>query len=571
MNDLYICVPGEAAPADAGLDTMGNKAYGLLRLMTLGLPVPPFFTLSTALCGEVLKDAAAARKRIRDLLVRGLGRLETATSRGFGAARRPLLVSVRSGAAVSMPGMMDTILNIGLCEGTLRGFLRATGNPRLVRDCYRRLIRDFSGVVNNLPAGEFDALMDRQCETDQVPDRRELDTAALDRVIHDSLELVLSRTGRPFVEDPMDQLIAAAEAVFRSWESDKAREYRRLHHIADSAGTAVTVQAMVFGNSGIDSGAGVGFTRDPASGDDRLYLDFAFNSQGEDVVAGRAVVRHDAKSLDARLPAVAAKLARIKGLLEAEFHDMQDFEFAVERGELFLLQTRNGKRTPWAAAKILVALVRDGIITPAQALQRADALPLTTIKRLRLAPDADASPLCRGVSAGTGVASGVAVFDPKAAVEAARRRPVILIRHDLLTEDIAAIAAATGVLSAVGGRTSHAAVVARQLGKACLVGCTGLNVRSDGHSCSFGDVAIAEGDTLTIDADSGFVYRGALPVVTETPDKELAEIESWRHAAAAAVPAISDLGQPTAAGAAEAGPHTMTAPAASDRVAAGAG
>ncbi len=526
---VYFVMPGVSAPAEASAETMGSKAFGLLRLARLGLPVPPAFVLGTAFCRQYFERGRHLPEDLREVLAHGLARLEAATGRAFGSPRRPLLVSVRSGAPVSMPGMMETILNIGIGEKSLRGLLRLTGNPLQTNDCYRRLVRDFTVVVHGAEAHAFDALVERECKRDGLAGASELDSAAVGRIVQDSLELALARTGEPFPQEPMTQLLGAVEAVFRSWDGEKARNYRRLNGISDSSGTAVTVQAMVFGNAGSESGAGVGFTRDPATGENRPYLDFLFNAQGEDIVSGRHAV-NDAGGLQRRLPAVAAELGRIKMVLEDEFRDMQDFEFTVENGRLQLLQTRDAKRTPWAALKIAVDMVREKRITPAEALRRLDGLSLDRIERLRIAPGTDAVLLANAVPASLGVATGEIVFDPKRAVE--RRgegRKVILIREDMATEDIEGLAAADGVLTATGGRTSHAAVVARQLGKVCLVGCTSLRIDPTQKGCLLGHEQLREGDNVTLDGDNGRIYRGQLPLLHERPGCELAELAAWRR------------------------------------------
>jgi pyruvate,orthophosphate dikinase len=529
-DHLHFILPGAPAPAEASAETLGNKAFGLLRLARLGLAVPPAFVLGTALCRQYFEDGGRLPDDIRDVLAYGIGRLEAATGQSFGSLRRPLLVSVRSGAAVSMPGMMETILNIGLGEKSARGLLRTTGNPRLVRDCYRRLLRDFAEVVRGAAPQPFDALIERECAREGLAGAGELDGASLGRIIEESHALTRALTGDDFPQDPMAQLLAAVEAVFQSWNSEKARNYRRLNGIADSAGTAVTVQTMVFGNAGSDSGAGVGFTRDPATGANTPYLDFLFNAQGEDVVAGRHAVL-DAGVLRQRLPAVAAELGRVRTLLETEFRDMQDFEFTVEHGRLFLLQTRNGKRTPWAALKIAVDLVHEERISPQEALERLDKLPLDRLERQRLAEGAEAKLLGTAVPASIGVAIGEIVLDPKRAAErAAEGRRVILVRADISTADIEGLAAAAGVLTTAGGRTSHAAVVARQLGKVCLVGCTALRVEPAERRCRLGAEKLQEGEILTLDGDNGRIYRGELPIIRERPVAELAEVAAWRRA-----------------------------------------
>jgi pyruvate, orthophosphate dikinase len=523
-------MPKMTASPSVTAEVVGSKALGLMHLARLGLPVPPAFVLGTALCREYFEHGRAP-EATRQMLAFGIERLQEATGREYGGARRPLLLAVRSGAPVSMPGMMETILNVGLAEQTLPGFLRATGNPRQVRDCYRRLVRDFTEVVHGASPATFDRIVERHCNEQAVVSARALDSVSLARIVDESLELALASSGEPFPQDPMDQLLQAVEAVWRSWNSSKAREYRRLNGIDDAMGTAVTVQAMVFGNSGANSGAGVGFTRDPATGDNRLYFDFLFNAQGEDVVTGR---QHgeDTARLGRRLPQVAAQLERLRSVLESELKDVQDFEFTVENGQLYLLQTRAAKRTPWAALRIAVDLVREGTITPVEALTRLEALDLDRIERTELERSDAIGPLADAVSASIGVAAGRIVFDSqRAAALASQGSGVILARPDIHTADIEGIAAAAGVLTSAGGRTSHAAVVARQLGRVCLVDCRAMRIDPDGRAAWIGDSRVTEGDEITIDAEHGAVYAGRLPVVHRLPDRELAEVARWRAAA----------------------------------------
>jgi pyruvate,orthophosphate dikinase len=528
---LFFVLPNAAVPSDASAATMGSKAYGLLRLARLGLPVPPAFVLGTALCRDYFASRRRFEEEILALLVTGLTHLEAATGQQFGGTRRPLLVSVRSGAPVSMPGMMETILNVGLCERNLHGLLRETGNPRQARDCYQRLVRDFMEVVHCAAAAPFDAIVTQQCSKQGLSGPRELDSGSLSQIIDDSLEAALALTGRPFPQAPMDQLVQAVGAVFRSWDSEKARHYRRINGIDDAMGTAVTVQAMVFGNSGATSGAGVGFTRNPATGENSAYFDFLFNAQGEDVVSGRHSV-NDTARLPRQLPLVAAELQRVTAALETEFRDMQDFEFTVENGRLYILQTRAAMRTPWAAVRIATDMVREGRITPTEALSHVEGLQLDRIGRTRLAAQTNSPALATAVSASTGVAGGSIVFESKRAVElAAQGRRVILARPDIQTSDIEGIAAADGVLTTAGGRTSHAAVVARQLGKVCLVACSELHIAPDGKSCVLGVTRFSEGDEVTLESDAGRIYAGRLQLVHERPEKELAELAAWRAAA----------------------------------------
>jgi pyruvate,orthophosphate dikinase len=525
-DSLSFILPNAAPPA-AEPAALGSKAWGLWRLARAGLRVPPAFVLGTALCRDYFARGGRMPDETRSLLGTGLARLGDTTGRQFGDSRRPLLVAVRSGAPVSMPGMMETILNVGLTEHNLGGFLRGTGNPRLVRDCYRRLIRDFTTVVHGCAPEPFEALAERVCHEQGVASVRELDSASLAELCTQSLETARALSGRPFPQSPREQLEQAVEAVFRSWNSDKARHYRRLHDLDDSLGTAVTVQTMVFGNGGSTSGAGVGFTRDPATGENSLYLDFLFNAQGEDVVSGRYPV-HDTARLERQLPLVTAELRSLKALLEGEFRDMQDFEFTVMDGRLYLLQSRAGKRTPWAALRIAVDMVRDEQITPREALALLRPYDLGRIERTRLGGSVSAEPLASAVPASIGVASGGIVFDGARAVElASQGRPAILVRGGIETADIAGIAAATGVLTAAGSRTSHAAVVARQLGKVCLVGCSGLAIDGTGRGCTLGGRRLAEGELITLDGDAGRIYGGSLPIIRERPEQELAEVAAW--------------------------------------------
>jgi pyruvate,orthophosphate dikinase len=527
-EQVWSILPGRSAEQDPGPEIIGSKAHGLARLARLGIPVPPAFVLGTGFCRAYHAAGGKLPGKLRELLAQGLARLEEATDKSFGRQRRPLLVSVRSGAPVSMPGMMDTVLNIGLTEQSLGGLLRATGNPRLVHDCRRRLIRDFAKVVHGTDGGGFERLAERASTGERVESARELGSAALQTVARESLELYLALTGHPFPDDPMEQLLAAVEAVFRSWNSPRALAYRKLNRIDEDLGTAVTVQAMVYGNAGSLSGAGVGFTRDPATGERGLYLDFLFDAQGEDVVSGRqAVARSD--NLARRLPALAAELARNAEALEAEFQEVQDFEFTVEEGQLYLLQTRGAKLAPWAALKIAVAMVREGLIKPAEALRRLDGIALDRLERLSFRDGAGEAPLAHAVPASSGAAIGAIAFDPeRAAALAAAGKPAILVREDIATDDIAGIAAAEGILTARGGRTSHAAVVARQLGKVCLVGCSGLKIEADGRGCAIGATRFQEGDDLTLDGDGGRIYAGRLALTRERPEAELAEVTRWR-------------------------------------------
>lgn len=528
MGDFYPILPG-ALPAKGGPQEVGNKAWNLMCMAQAGLPVPAAFVLPTSWCR---RNRTVGDTAMRRTLAEGITSLETATGLAFGAARRPLVVSVRSGAAVSMPGMMETVLDVGLNAETVESLIRMTGNPRLAWDSYRRLVLGYAEVVANLPMAPFEALLAAALERAEAENERELDHRELRTLTLAMLECYRLATGTEFPADPREQLAQAAAAVFRSWDSPKAASYRRLNGISDETGTAVTVQTMVYGNAGGESGAGVAFTRNPATGARELYFDFQFNAQGEDVVAGRQKLR-DNDRLRLVLPAVWARLSDICHALEALFGDAQDFEFTVQSGALYLLQTRRAKRTDWAAVAIAVDMVEEGRLTPAEALTRLNGIDLDTVVRTSFAQPAPAT-LAVAQVAGMGVASGAIALDSDAAKRlSAAGTPAVLVRQDTVTTDIEGMALAAGILTASGGRTSHAAVVARQLGKVCLVACPGLDIDLQRRQCRIGGTLLDEGDMLSLDGNTGAVHAGRLTPVTERPDRALAAIARWRHAAPA--------------------------------------
>lgn len=528
MAEFHSILPG-AVLADVGPQDIGNKAWNLMLMARAGLPVPPAFVLPTIWCRRPLP---AFESMLHETLVEGIARLETATGLAFGAARRPLLVSVRSGAAVSMPGMLETILDVGLNAESVEGLIRLTGNPRLAWDSYRRLVQGYAEVVANLPTAPFDALVAAALVQADAENERELDHRGLRALTLAMLGCYRALTGSVFPVDPHEQLASAAAAVFRSWDAPKAVSYRRLNGIDDESGTAVTVQTMVYGNAGGESGAGVAFTRNPATGTRELYFDFQFNAQGEDVVAGRHKLR-DNERLRRVLPGVWARLNDICHVLEALFGDAQDFEFTVQSGVLFLLQTRRAKRTDWAAVAIAAAMVEEGLLKPAEALAHLDGIDLDAVVRTSFAMPVPTA-LAVAQVAGMGVASGAVALD-SAAVErlSATGIPTILVRHDTVTTDIEGMALAAGILTVSGGRTSHAAVVARQLGKVCLVACPGLEVDLEHRQCRVGGMQLNEGEFLSLDGNTGAVYPGQLTTLSERPDRALAAIADWRSAAAA--------------------------------------
>jgi len=530
-HEIYLigCGSDLAVQGHASAQSMGFKAWNLLRMAQLGLPVPPAFVLGTHYGTEHgAEHGTRAGARGAEVWRAGLRALERSTGQILGDTRRPLLLSVRSGAPVSMPGMMETLLNIGLCDATVEGLMRQTGNPRLVWDAYRRLVATYGEVVAGVPVQRFD---EAAAALSGGRDERELDFAELRLLTRRFQEIYAAGAGHSFPQDPAEQLEAAIEAVFASWQSPKAREYRRLHHIADDIGTAVTVQAMVFGNAGGQSGAGVGFTRDPASGEPVPWVDFLFNAQGEDVVSGRRSANGHAE-LAAVLPLVWQELTDAAQQIEHAFGDMQDFEFTVQDERLFMLQTRTGKRTPQAAARIALDLLDEGLIGPKLALERTAGLDRQALARSRVVTESGAPLLAlgRAATASNGVAVGELALDEARAL--ARHRagmPVVLVRRDAETGDIAALESATGLLTQRGARTSHAAVVARQLGKVCLVGCTDLQIDERARTVQVGKTTLHEGDVITLDGNEGVFYAGAARMAIEYPEELLARLDALRR------------------------------------------
>ena len=506
-------------------DLVGGKAANLMRMARAGMPVPPGFVLTTRMCREFLEHGLPPD--FSELLAGNLAQLEQTTGLKFGGLRRPLLVAVRSGSPVSMPGMMDTILNIGLCEHTVSPLVAMTGNARLAWDSYRRLVQSFGEVVHGLDAELFHRLVEEQVQRESVASAAELDMFALRELSRRFLELYAEHVGEPFPQNPMAQLRQAAEAVFGSWRNRRASDYRRLHGIPDDLGTAVTIQAMVFGNMGGTSGSGVAFTRDPATGQPELYLDFLLNAQGEDVVSGRHALLHGSQ-IRLLLPGIERQLRQVSRDLEHLFRDVQDFEFTVQEERLYLLQTRAAKRTPLAALLIACQLVEEGLISPGEALKRLAHLDLDSIQLVKLKLTRDHEALGAGVPACPGVAVGPIALDARTAVamSADGNRP-ILVRRDISTDDLTGMAAAAGILTRLGGRTSHGAVIARQLNRVCIVGCPELVIERN-RQCRIGMCRVTEGDFLSLDGHSGKIYAGRLEVETQRPCEELTIVARWR-------------------------------------------
>jgi pyruvate,orthophosphate dikinase len=511
-------------------ERVGAKAANLARVAALGLPVPPAFVLPVELCAAIVKGEAEARQRLADGLAEGIAFLENATGKQFGHRRHPLLVSVRSGAARSMPGMLDTVLNVGCTSAAVRGLIRATGHPRFAFDCRRRFLESFGTVVLGLDPALFKRRLDAMVAGEGADGEQELDGEALERLAAD-YQRSIDDEGHGVGDTPMEQLRAAAEAVYRSWVSDRAVTYRRLQHLEYLRGTAVTVQAMVFGNANLSSGAGVASSRDPSTGADTPVIDVMFGAQGEDIVSGRHTPETE-EALARSLPAVARQLREALSRLERDFGDVQDVEFTIEDAQLWILQTRAAKRSPQAALRFAISFVRDGRIAPAEALRRLSGIDIGALSSKQLT---DVGPAAlTGTAASAGIAVGRASFDAEHAAKlAAAGDPVILVRPDTSTADVAGFAVSQGIVTAVGGRTAHAALVARQLDKPCVVGCAELAIDTARRSAQLPGGRIKEGDWLSVDGSAGKVYLGRGKIFMSRPERELAEVERWR----AAVPA----------------------------------
>jgi pyruvate,orthophosphate dikinase len=509
---VYFFGQGAAEGTKDMKAVLGGKGANLAEMTNLGVPVPPGFTIACRCCIDYLRDGAAPAG-LRDEVARHLARLEEVSGRRFGDPADPLLVSVRSGAPVSMPGMMETILNLGLNDRTVQGLARHSGNARFAFDSYRRFLQMYADVVLGVPITRFEQLLGAKRLTEGVETDAELSEGALRTLAEEYKALVRNATGREFPMDPTEQLWGAIEAVWKSWTLKKAVDYRRVNGIPENLGTAVNVVAMVFGNMGDDSGTGVAFTRDPSTGERKFYGEFLVNAQGEDVVAGiRTPLRIE--EMAERLPGAYTELLETQKRLEAHFRDMQDIEFTVERGKLYLLQTRTGKRAPTAAVRVADEMVREGLIDKAEAVRRVQPSQVDQLLHPVIDAGVRATPIATGLPASPGAASGRAVFDPDTAERrAAAGDAVILVREETTPEDFHGMVAARAILTARGGMTSHAAVVARGMGKCAVVGVKGIHVDNERRRFTAGDVAVGEGDWITLDGASGHVYTGDLPTV----------------------------------------------------------
>jgi pyruvate,orthophosphate dikinase len=508
-------------------EEFGNKAANLARMAALGVPVPPGFALGVSVCEDFHKSRGRLPPDVPVLLGKGIQFIEKATGLRFGNRRRPLLVSVRSGAPVSLPGLMETVLNVGLNRETLQGLVFMSGNPRFAHDSHRRLVEAFGTTVFGQSPRPYRTLLQSALEREEVPDAAELDWCSLRELAAEYERLFQASAGRRFPDEVFEQLGLATAAVLRSWKGQKVEAFRKLGMVKGARGTAVTVQAMVFGNMGQRSGAGVMFTRDPSTGQNEPILDFKFGVQGEDVVSGEASAAP--VPLSEALPEVHAELLRLGRRLEQSFQDMQDLEFTVQEGKLYILQCRAGKRAPLAALRIAADLAREGVLSSAGALSLLSDVDVESIRVQRVA--SEATPLARGEPASTGVASGAIALSAERAGAWAADRAVILVRETASPDDIAGMAAASGLLTARGVRTSHAAVVARQMGKVCIVNCAELSIDIRARRCRIGAGELAEGALLTLDGNTGNVYSGRVEVSQERPEELLALYRSWKAGA----------------------------------------
>jgi len=509
-------------------ELLGGKGANLAEMTGLGMPVPQGFTITTEACTRYYEDGETIAPEIEADIFAYLRKMEDICGKKFGDTANPLLVSVRSGARASMPGMMDTILNLGLNDSVAEAMAKLTGNPRFVYDAYRRFIQMFSDVVMELPKKDFEDMIDQIKASKGVKFDKDLDTDDLKKLVVMFKDYYKSKMGEDFPADPNVQLIEAVKAVFRSWNNERAIYYRRMNDIPSSWGTAVNVQSMVFGNMGDDSGTGVAFTRDPSTGEKKLYGEFLMNAQGEDVVAGVRTPQ-TIDQLAEVMPEVYSQFVDIANRLENHYRDMQDMEFTIEKGKLYMLQTRNGKRTAQAALRIAVQLFDEGMLTKEEALMKIEPKQLDTL----LHPNFDdaalkaATAVATGLAASPGAACGAVYFTAADAAAAAANGPVLLVRTLTSPEDIEGMNLAEGILTATGGMTSHAAVVARGMGTCCVSGCGDLVIYEAEKYCTIAGNVVKEGEFVSIDGSTGKVYIGKIPTVDATVSGDFSKIMEW--------------------------------------------
>lgn len=532
---VYSFAPGRVPPEGIGEDVLGGKGANLAEMSRVGLPVPPGFTITTEVCRDYLAAGRRFPDGLKTQVENALAETAALLGKTFGAGPDPFLVSVRSGARVSMPGMMDTILNLGLNDDTVEALAGRTGDARFAYDCYRRFIQMYATVVIGVEDGVFEELLDAARDTAGVGRDNELDADALRALVDAYKAAIIDDMDEPFPQDVHAQLWGAIGAVFESWKNPRAVTFRALHAIPDDWGTAVTVQAMVFGNSGTNSATGVAFTRHPSTGEKRVFGEYLVNAQGEDVVAGIRTPdpllptgHHDGHAMSERMPEAFERLNALGEQLEAHFGDMQDIEFTVDDGTLWLLQTRKGKRTADAAIRIAVELAGEGTISREDAILHVDPALLDMLLHPSVDPDAKRQVFARGLPASPGAAAGMVVFSSTAA-EAAKAdgKPVILVRPETSPDDIHGMVAAEGIVTTRGGMTSHAAVVARGMGKPCITAASMVRIDPARRTMRAGAITVREGDFLTLDGAAGEVLLGELPMVQRPLSGDFATLMEW--------------------------------------------
>lgn len=527
MGNKYVYGFSEGSKEMKNL--LGGKGSNLAEMTNIGLPVPPGFTISTEACTRFYEEGEKLWPELIEEIHSHLEEVEKTLGKRFSDESNPLLVSVRSGAVFSMPGMMDTILNLGLNDKSVIGLINSTENERFAYDSYRRFIQMFSDIAMGIPKRKFDAAMEDLKHKKGAELDTELDAEDLKVLVERFKEIYKEEKGQPFPQNPIDQLRLAIEAVFSSWNNPRAVIYRRLHDIPSNLGTAVNVQSMVYGNMGDTSGTGVAFTRNPANGENKIYGEFLMNAQGEDVVAGIRTPK-SISELEDIMPEVFDEFAKVTEILESHYKDMQDIEFTIEKGKLFMLQTRTGKRTAQAAINVAVDLVNEGKISKDEAILRIEPNQLNQLLHPTFDAKAlgDATVIARGLPASPGAASGKVYFHAKDVVEAkARGEKALLVRQETSPEDIEGMVSAEGILTARGGMTSHAAVVARGMGKCCVAGCSEIRVDEDSKVIKAGELTLHEGDYLSLDGTTGTVYSGEIAKVQPELSGQFGEFMSW--------------------------------------------
>ncbi|MDU2111179.1 MAG: pyruvate, phosphate dikinase, partial [Clostridiales bacterium] len=508
---------------------LGGKGANLAEMTKIGLPVPPGFTISTEACNDYYVSNKTIKPEIVEQIEEKLAQLESELGKKLGSIENPLLVSVRSGAVISMPGMMDTILNLGLNDNTVVGLAKATDNERFAYDSYRRFIQMFSDVAMEVPKYKFENVLDKYKEQNGFKFDTELTTEHLKSIVEEFKAIYKAEVKEDFPQEPKKQLMLAVEAVFRSWNNPRAIVYRKLNDIPNNLGTAVNVQSMVFGNMGDNSGTGVAFTRDPATGENKLLGEYLINAQGEDVVAGIRTPQKIA-TLENIMPDIYKQFVETADKLEKHYRDMQDIEFTIEKGKLFLLQTRNGKRTAKSAINVAVDLVNEGLITKEEAIMRVEPNQLDQLLHPKFEDKSlkEAKVLAKGIPASPGAASGKIYFTADDVVEASKDgTETILVRQETSPEDIEGMVSAQGILTARGGMTSHAAVVARGMGKCCVAGCGEIKVSEVAKTIEVGDMVLKEGDYISLDGSTGVVYLGNVNKAAADMGGNFEKLMSW--------------------------------------------